>query len=156
MPRGINKAIIVGTLGSDPELKHTANGTAVVNLSVATNETWTDKNTGQKNERTEWHRIVAWGKLGEIVHQYLKKGDQAYFEGIIQTEKWQDRDGNDRYTTKIIARDMQMLDSAGGNSGSTSAPNGSAKTQPNGYAQASAGTSKPGQQQNEQFDDIPF
>jgi len=90
MARGVNKAIIIGTLGRDPEIKYTASGSAVVNINVATNESWKDKNTGEMQERTEWHRIVMFGKLAEIAAQYLKKGSQAYFEGKIQTRKWQD------------------------------------------------------------------
>ena len=109
MGKGINKAVIVGTLGTDPETKYAANGNAVVNVSVATNETWKDGTTGKAQERTEWHRIVMFGKLGEIAQQYLKKGSQAYFEGRIRTNKWQDGDGNDRYSTQIVANEMQML-----------------------------------------------
>ena len=108
MARGVNKAIIVGTLGQDPDVKYTASGSAVVNVSVATNETWKDKN-GEAQERVEWHRIVMFGKLAEIAAQYLKKGAQAYFEGKIQTRKWQDKEGVDRYTTEIVANEMQML-----------------------------------------------
>src|SRR5210317_2491885 len=109
MARGVNKAIIVGTLGQDPEVRYTANGGAVANLSVATNENWRDKATGEMQERTEWHRIVMFGKLAEIAQQYLNKGSQAYFEGRIQTRKWQDQSGNDRYSTEIVANEMQML-----------------------------------------------
>lgn len=120
MARGVNKAIIVGTLGRDPEVKYTAGGSAVVNISVATNESWKDKNTGENVEKTEWHRIVIFGKLAEIAAQYLKKGSQVYFEGKIQTRKWQDQSGQDRYTTEIVANEMQMLggraDAAGGTS----------------------------------------
>ena len=109
MGRGINKAVIVGTLGKDPEIRYTANGNAVVNISVATNESWKDRETGEAQERTEWHRIVLFGKLGEIASQYLKKGSQAYFEGKIRTSKWQDQTGVDRYTTEVIANQMEML-----------------------------------------------
>jgi len=109
MSRGINKAVIIGTLGNDPEIKYAANGNAVVNVSVATNESWKDRETGQAQERTEWHRIVMFGKLGEIAQQYLKKGSQVYFEGRIRTNKWQDADGNDRYSTQIVANEMEML-----------------------------------------------
>ena len=109
MGRGINKAVIVGTLGKDPEIRYAANGNAVVNVSVATNESWKDRETGEAQERTEWHRIVMFGKLGEIASQYLKKGSQAYFEGRIKTSKWQDQSGNDRYTTQIVANEMEML-----------------------------------------------
>ena len=110
MGRGINKAVIVGTLGRDPEIRYSSKGLAVVNISVATNEMWKDRQTGEQQERTEWHRIVIFGKLGEIASQYLKKGSQAYFEGRIKTNKWQDQSGNDRYTTEIHASEMQMLD----------------------------------------------
>ena len=109
MGRGINKAVIVGTLGKDPEIRYAQNGNAVVNISVATNESWKDRQTGEAQERTEWHRIVMFGKLGEIAQQYLKKGSQAYFEGRIKTSKWQDDDGNDRYSTQIVANEMEML-----------------------------------------------
>ena len=109
MGKGINKAVIVGTLGNDPEIKYAENGNAVVNVSVATNESWKDRTTGQAQERTEWHRIVMFGKLGEIAQQYLKKGSQVYFEGRIRTNKWQDSAGNTRYSTQIVANEMQML-----------------------------------------------
>ena len=109
MSRGINKAVIVGTLGKDPEIKYASNGNAVVNVSVATNESWKDRETGEKQERTEWHRIVMFGRLGEIASQYLKKGSQAYFEGRIKTSKWQDDSGKDRYSTEIVVNEMQML-----------------------------------------------
>ena len=109
MARGVNKAIIVGTLGQDPDVKATAGGSTVTNVSVATNESWKDKQTGEQQERTEWHRIVMFGKLAEIAAQYLKKGSQAYFEGKIQTRNWQDQSGTDRYTTEIVANEMQML-----------------------------------------------
>jgi single-strand DNA-binding protein len=107
--KGINKAIILGTLGQDPEIRYTANGAAIANLSVATNEKWKDKNTGQTQERTEWHKVVIFGKLAEICEQYLKKGASVYLEGKIQTKKWQDKSGNDRYSTEIVAHEMQML-----------------------------------------------
>ncbi len=107
--RGINKAIIVGNLGNDPETRFLPNGTAVCTISVATSESWTDKNTGQPQERTEWHRIEAFGKLAEIMGQYLRKGSQVYIEGSIRTDKWQDQNGQDRYSTKIRADQMQML-----------------------------------------------
>jgi single-strand DNA-binding protein len=115
MNRGINKAVILGTLGTDPEVRQTANGSTVANMSVATNESWKDKQTGEAQERTEWHRIVVFGKLAEVASQYLRKGSKAYFEGRIQTNKWQDQNGNDRYTTQIIANQMEML---GGRPGS--------------------------------------
>ena len=108
---GINKAIIVGRLGRDPEVRYTPDGTAVANFSVATSEEWKDKNTGEKRERTEWHRIVAFRRLGEICGEYLSKGRQVYIEGRIQTRDWEDKEGNKRYTTEIVASQMQMLGS---------------------------------------------
>jgi single-strand DNA-binding protein len=150
MARGVNKAIIVGTLGRDPEVKYTAGGSAVANVSVATNETWKDKTTGENVERTEWHRIVIFGKLAEIVGQYLKKGSQVYFEGKIQTRKWQDQSGQDRYTTEIVANEMQML-------GGRADAGGAADFAP----QRQQAPSKPSSQfdappADDGFDDIPF
>ena len=110
---GINKVILVGRLGRDPEVRYTPNGVPVANFSIATSEEWKDKETGEKRERTEWHRIEAWRRLGEICGDYLNKGKQVYIEGKLQTDAWEDRDGNKRYTTKIVAQSMQMLDSAG-------------------------------------------
>ncbi len=114
--KGINKAIIVGSLGKDPDVKYTAAGAAITNISIATNESWKDKNTGEKVEKTEWHKIVFFGKIAEIAAQYLKKGSQVYIEGKIQTRKWQDNDGQDRYSTEIIVDgfqgQMQMLGGA--------------------------------------------
>ena len=114
MARGINKVILVGNLGQDPEVRYTANGAAVANISVATTEQWTDRQSGQKQERTEWHRVVMFGRLGEIAGEYLKKGSQVYLEGKLQTRKWQDQSGQDRYTTEIVANEMQMLGGRGG------------------------------------------
>ncbi len=108
MAGGVNKVIIIGNLGADPELRYTPSGQAVANFRVATSESWQDKQ-GQKQERTEWHRIVAWGKLAELVVEYLKKGRQAYIEGKLQTRQWDDRDGNKRYTTEIVANTVQFL-----------------------------------------------
>ena len=110
---GINKVILIGRLGRDPEVRYTPNGVPVANFSIATSEEWKDKETGEKRERTEWHRIEAWRRLGEICGDYLNKGKQVYIEGKLQTDAWEDRDGNKRYTTKIVAQSMQMLDSAG-------------------------------------------
>ena len=110
---GINKVILVGRLGRDPEVKYTPSGVAVANFSIATSEEWKDKNTGEKQERTEWHRIVAWRRLGEICGEYLHKGKEIYIEGKLQTRSWDDRDGNKRYTTEIVANIMQMLGAAG-------------------------------------------
>ena len=116
MARGINKAIIVGNVGQDPEVRYMPSGSAVAEVSVATTESWKDKQTGDKQERTEWHRVTFFGRLAEIVGEYVRKGSQIYVEGSIRTEKWQDKNGNDRYTTKIIANEMQMLGSRGGGS----------------------------------------
>jgi single-strand DNA-binding protein len=108
---GLNKAILIGRLGSDPEIRYTPSGVAVANFSIATSEEWKDKDTGEKKERTEWHRIVAWRKLGEICGEYLSKGKQVYVEGRIQTRSWEDKDGNKKYTTEIVANDVQFLGS---------------------------------------------
>ena len=107
--KGINKAIIVGTLGKDPEIKYTASGAAVANLSVATSESWNDKQTGEKVEKTEWHRVVAFERLAEIMGEFLNKGSQVYIEGKIQTRKWNDKEGVTRYTTEMVANNMLML-----------------------------------------------
>ena len=111
MSRGVNRAIIIGNLGNDPEVKYTANSNAIANITVATSESWTDKNTNEKRVETEWHRIVFYGKLAEIAGQYLKKGSKVYIEGKLKTRKWQDQQGVERYTTEIIANEMQMLES---------------------------------------------
>jgi single-strand DNA-binding protein len=108
---GINKAIILGNLGQDPETRHLPNGNAVTNISIATSESWKDKNTGQQQESTEWHKVVFFNKLAEIAGQYLRKGSKVYIEGQIKTRKWQDQSGNDRYSTEIVASELQMLDS---------------------------------------------
>ena len=114
MARGINKVILVGNLGKDPEVRYSPSGQAVANATLATSESWKDKNTGEKQERTEWHRVVFFGRLAEIAGEYLKKGAQIYVEGRLQTRKWQDKEGQDRYTTEIVANEMQMLGSRSG------------------------------------------
>lgn len=111
MARGVNKVILVGNLGNDVELRYAANGSAVANLSLATSESWKDKETGENQERTEWHRVSMFGRLAEVAGQYLKKGSKIYVEGKLQTRKWQDKEGVERYTTEIVANEMQMLDS---------------------------------------------
>ncbi len=113
MARGINKVILVGNLGADPETRYTQSGAAVTNVSLATSESWKDKQTGQPQERTEWHRIVFFNRLAEIAGEYLRKGSKVYVEGSLRTRKWQDQGGQDRYTTEIVAAEMQMLDSKG-------------------------------------------
>jgi single-strand DNA-binding protein len=157
MSKGVNKAIIIGTLGKDPELKYTAGGAAIAQISVATNESWKDKQTGEQQERTEWHRIVIFGKLAEIAGQYLRKGSQAYFEGRIQTRKWQDQQGQDKYSTEINANQMQMLGPKTVNG------NGQQQQQQpaaNGYQgqgqQSTTRAAAPQQPIDDGFDDIPF
>lgn len=114
MGRGsVNKAIVLGNLGQDPDVRSTSSGQMVANFSLATNRSWTDRN-GQRQEQTEWHKIVAWAKLAEIIEQYLKKGDQVYIEGRLQTRSWEDKSGEKRYTTEIVAQEMVMLGSGGG------------------------------------------
>ena len=117
MARGINKVIIVGNCGQDPETRYLPSGGAVTNMSLATSEAWKDKNTGEQQERTEWHKVVFFNRLGEIAGEYLKKGSKVYVEGSLRTRKWQGQDGSDRYTTEIVASEMQMLDSRGGQEG---------------------------------------
>ncbi|HHH12635.1 MAG TPA: single-stranded DNA-binding protein [Thiolapillus brandeum] len=112
--RGVNKVILIGNLGRDPETRYMPSGGAVTNITVATSETWKDKNTGEQQERTEWHRVVFFNRLAEIAGEYLKKGSKVYIEGSLRTRKWQDQSGQDRYTTEIVASEMQMLDSRGG------------------------------------------
>jgi single-strand DNA-binding protein len=117
MARGINKVIIVGNLGADPETRYTGSGTAITSLRIATSEAWTDKQSGEKQERTEWHRVKLFGKLAEIAGEYLKKGRQVYIEGSLRTDKYTDKDGVERYSTDIIANEMQMLGGQGGGEG---------------------------------------
>lgn len=151
MARGINKVILVGNLGIDPEVRYSPSGAAVTRIRVATTDQWRDKQSGEQQERTEWHTIVFFGKLAEIAGEYLKKGQQVYIEGRLQTNKWQDREGNDRYTTEIIARDMQMLGGRGGGGGSASWNEGGASRQTPSRAEESQAPA------SEDFeDDIPF
>jgi single-strand DNA-binding protein len=163
MARGVNKVILVGNLGRDPEVRYTPSGGAIANITLATTDQWKDKQTGQNQDRTEWHRVVMFGRLGEIAGEYLKKGSQIYIEGRLQTRKWQDKDGSDRYTTEIVANEMQMLGGGGGRGGSTSADFGqdqgaSSPPAPQAQAQGSGGRSGGGGSSNfDDFDDdIPF
>ena len=119
MSRGVNKVILVGNLGQKPDMKYTQSNTAVANLSLATSESWKDKDSGDLKTKTEWHRVVYFGKLAEIADQYLDKGSQVYVEGKLQTRKWQDQAGNDRYTTEVLGQELTMLDSRGDSSGSS-------------------------------------
>ena len=147
MARGINKVIIVGNLGADPETRYMPSGSAVTNLSVATSEQWKDKQTGEQKERTEWHKVVFFDRLAEVAAEYLRKGSQVYVEGRLQTRKWQDRDGNDRWTTEVIADEMQMLGGRGGGGGAAPMSSG----------QDSGPPSAPPDTGPDDFDDdIPF
>ncbi len=148
MARGINKVILIGNLGADPETRHTAGGSAVTNLSLATTEAWRDRQTGENQEKTEWHRIVMFSKLAEIAGEYLRKGSKVYIEGRLQTRKWQDRDGNDRWTTEIVANDMQMLDGRGGSDSLEGGGYGGSRQQGSGGQAPSQG--------GPMEDDIPF
>ena len=117
MARGVNKVILIGNLGADPETRYTASGSAVTNIRLATTDSWRDRQSGEQQERTEWHRVVFFSRLAEVAAEYLRKGSQCYIEGRIQTRKWQGQDGQDRYTTEIVANEMQMLGSRGGGGG---------------------------------------
>ncbi len=117
---GVNKVIIVGNLGNDPEVKYTPSGSAIATISIATSEQWKDKQTGEQREKTEWHRVVMFNRLGEIAGEYLRKGSQVYIEGRLRTNKWQDQSGNDRYTTEIVANTMQMLGARSATGGTAS------------------------------------
>lgn len=156
MARGVNKVIIVGNLGNDPETKYMPSGSAVTNLSVATNESWKDKQTGEQKDRTEWHRVAMFGRLAEIAAEYLRKGSQVYIEGKLRTRKWQDQQGNDRYSTEVIADEMQML---GGRGGASSMGSGGPPPSgpPSGPSSGAGGGGDRGPAPAEDFDDdIPF
>ncbi|HUL47120.1 MAG TPA: single-stranded DNA-binding protein [Steroidobacteraceae bacterium] len=122
MARGVNKVILIGNLGADPETRAMPSGTTVANLRVATSENWRDKQTGEQQERTEWHRVALFGRLAEVAGEYLRKGSKVYIEGSLRTRKWTDKQGNERYSTEIVANDMQMLDGRGGQAGGGMAP----------------------------------
>ena len=149
MAKGINKVILVGHLGRDPEVRYTPSGGAVANITLATSDAWKDKHSGQSQERTEWHKIVFFNRLAEIVEQYLKKGALIYVEGRLQTRKWQDQSGNDRYTTEIVANEMQMLSDRSSTSKAPADPSG-----PSSVPSGATGSAPVG---NQDFDDdIPF
>lgn len=165
MARGVNKVILVGNLGTDPEVRYMPSGGAVATVSLATSDGWKDKQTGQMQERTEWHRVVFFNRLGEIAGEYLKKGSKVYVEGRLRTNKWQDKNGMDRYTTEIVATEMQMLDSRGASSASSfdqfSAPNymdqSMGYTPPSSPAGATADANSGASAMDHSFDDdIPF
>ena len=153
MARGVNKVILIGNLGGDPEVRFTPNGSAVANLNVATSESWTDKNTGQRQDRTEWHRVVVFGKLAEICQQYLRKGSKVYLEGKLQTRKWQDQQGQDRYSTEVVidgfSGQMQMLDGRQDGAPMNAAPMGG------GYQQQQAPQAAPQSQPSYQAQQQP-
>lgn len=153
MARGINKVILVGNVGGDPEVRYLPNGNAVTTLSVATSESWKDKQTGEKQERTEWHRVVCFNRLGEIAGEYLRKGSKLYVEGSLRTRKWQDQQGQDRYTTEIVASDIQMLDSKA-TGGNYDAPPPAA--QQSARSSGSDNTTSAQEAFDELNDDIPF
>ena len=156
MARGVNKVILIGNLGRDPEVRYSPNGNAIANLTMATTESWRDKATGEKQEKTEWHRVVFFGRLAEIVGEYLKKGSQIFIEGRLQTRKWQDKDGNDRYTTEIVATEMQMLGSRSGSGAPADDYNqDQRRNQGNGGAAAPAPAKVAGAG-DDYDDDIPF
>ena len=131
MSRGVNKVILVGNLGQKPDMKYTQSNTAVANLSLATSESWKDKDSGDLKTKTEWHRVVYFGKLAEIAEQYLDKGSKVYVEGKLQTRKWQDQSGNDRYTTEVLGQELTMLDSRGDSSGASFENNNSGMSEEN-------------------------
>lgn len=151
MARGVNKVILIGNLGRDPEVRYMPSGGAVANVTLATSESWKDRQTGETQERTEWHNVVFFNRLAEIAGEYLRKGSKIYVEGSLRTRKWQGKDGQDRYTTEIVANEMQMLDSRGGGSGG-SAPARSQRQEQDDYE-----PTRPSSPGVEDFDDdIPF
>lgn len=154
MARGVNKVIIVGNLGADPEVRYLPSGSAVTNIRVATSEGWKDKQTGETQERTEWHRIVFFNRLAEIASEYLRKGSKVYIEGSLRTNKWQDQSGAERFSTEIIANTMQMLDAKGGSAAPSMPSSGSSSASSN-YSQEPMMSSEPAMSV-EFDDDIPF
>ena len=155
MARGINKVILIGNLGADPETRAMPSGTTVANLRIATSESWRDKQTGEQQERTEWHRVALFGRLAEVAGEYLRKGSQVYIEGSLRTRKWQDKQGNERYSTEIVGNDLQMLGGRGGGGATMGAASGGAASAGTpSYAEESAGGAA---SRSEEFDDdIPF
>jgi single-strand DNA-binding protein len=157
MARGINKVILIGNLGQDPETRAMPSGSSVTNLRIATSESWKDKQSGEMKERTEWHSVAMFGRLAEIAGEYLRKGSQVYIEGSLRTRKWQDKQGNDRYTTEIIANEMQMLGARGGGGGGGATGGGQGGGRSRGgddeYSQAPVTSST---EKDDFDDDIPF
>jgi single-strand DNA-binding protein len=151
MARGINKVILIGNVGQDPETKAMPSGMSVTNLRIATSESWKDKTSGETKEQTEWHSVAMFGRLAEIAGEYLRKGSQVYIEGRLRTRKWQDKQGNDRYTTEIVANEMQMLGSRGGMGGDRSAARSDS-----GGAESQAEPVRSSTEKADFDDDIPF
>ncbi len=151
MARGVNKVILVGHLGRDPEVRYSPSGAAIANVTIATSEGWKDKQTGEQQERTEWHRVVFFSRLAEIAGEYLRKGSQVYVEGRLQTRKWQDQSGQDRYTTEIVANEMQMLGGRGGSGGQPASSNNQFDQSP-----PSQSSQAPAKDFDDFDDDIPF
>ncbi len=154
MARGVNKVILVGNLGQDPETRYMPSGDAVTNISIAPSESWKDKQTGEQKDKTEWHKVVMFRRLAEISAEYLRKGSQVYIEGKIRTRKWQDRDGNDRYTTEIVADEMQMLGGRGG--GGNYGSGGGSGSSAGGGSNAPSGGGQSAPPNDDFDDDIPF
>ena len=159
MARGINKVILIGNLGADPETRAMPSGTTVANLRVATSESWRDKQTGEQQERTEWHRVALFGRLAEIAGEYLRKGSQVYIEGSLRTRKWQDKQGNERYSTEIVGNELQMLGGRGGAGGAPGAgaeAGGRSGASAPSYSEESAAGSGSSSRGEDFDDDIPF
>ena len=159
MARGVNKVILIGNLGADPETRAMPSGTTVANLRIATSESWRDKQTGEQQERTEWHRVALFGRLAEVAGEYLRKGSQVYIEGSLRTRKWQDKQGNERYSTEIVGNDMQMLGGRGGGAGGGQAPGAGGGAAGGGRESGGeeGGSPSRGGGGGEEFDDdIPF
>jgi len=156
MARGVNKVILVGNLGADPETRYTAGGAAITNINIATSESWKDKQTGENQERTEWHRIVFFNRLAEIAGEYLRKGSQVYVEGSLRTRKWQGQDGQDKYTTEVVASEMQMLGSRATEGTQQAAGGGFRDNKPARPSQPAAQSAPAPVDDNFAEDDIPF
>lgn len=158
MARGINKVILVGNLGKDPDVRYMPSGSQVTNVTIATSESWKDKQSGESKERTEWHNVVFFNRLAEIAGQYLKKGSQCYIEGSLRTRKWQDKEGKDRYTTEIVANEMQMLGGRGGGGTGNMGGDDYGSSQQGGGGNSQPQRSAPAPAGNDNFDDddIPF
>lgn len=154
MARGVNKVILIGNLGKDPEVRYSPNGGAIANITLATSESWKDKNTGEQVDKTEWHRVVFFRRLAEIAGEYLKKGSKVYIEGKLQTRKWQDQNGQDRWTTEVVANEMQMLDSKGGSSNFNQDTGADMDSGASNFQPSSGGAAPAAM--NDFDDDIPF